>query len=172
MDDLDPARSCLVVEEMTGSLGSEKSATGAEPSKYTPSLQLLIGLRSKGPEQQSPTTMPSNLPDSLTGESNLQKARESAPTNQAESSPSIESPNASSWQVLSLVPNSTSGHTLPFLPWLVLNIQAPSLAPIVPTLFTNFESGTYTSVNVHFGKCKVPALQSLQEKEHECNPPS
>ena len=87
------------------------SAIGVEPSKGTPSLQLLIGLRSIGPEQQSSTAMPSNLPDSLAGESNLQKAGESAPADQAESSPSIESHNASSQQVLSLVPNCTSGHT-------------------------------------------------------------
>ena len=35
MDDLKPAQACMVVEEMTGSLGSENSAIGAEPSKET-----------------------------------------------------------------------------------------------------------------------------------------
>ena len=89
-----------------------------------------IGLRSIGPEQQSPTTVPSNLPDSLAGESNPQKAGESTPVDQAESSPTIESPDASSQQVLSLVSNSTSRQTLHFLPQLVLHIQAPSLEPI------------------------------------------
>ena len=139
MDDLEPVQSCMVVEEMTGSLGSENSAIGAEPSKNTPTLQLSIRLRSIGPEQQSPTTIPSNLPDSLAGESTLQKAGESTPTEQAESSPTIETPNASSQQVLSLVSNSTSGHTLCFLPQPVLYIQAPSLEPIVkypPSLLT------------------------------------
>ena len=83
--------------------------------------------------------MPSNLPDSLAGESNLQKAGESTPMDQAESSPTIESPNASSQQVLSLVSNSTSGQTCCFLPGPVLHIQAPSLEPIVecpPCLLT------------------------------------
>ena len=131
MDDLDPAQPCMVVEETTGSLGSENSAIGTEPSKNTPTLQLLIGLRSGGPEQQSPTTTPSNLPDSLAGESTMQKAGESASTDKAESIPTRESPDASSQQLLPLVSNSTSGHILCFLPQLVLHIQAPSLEPIV-----------------------------------------
>ena len=129
----------MVVGEMSGSLGSEYSAIGTEPSENTPTLQLSIGLRSVGPEQQSPTTAPSSLPDSLAGESTLQKAGESASMDKAESSPTTESPNASSQQVLSLVTSSTSRHTLPFLPRLVLDIQAPSLAPIVeypPSLLT------------------------------------
>ena len=174
MDNLDPAQPCVVVEETTGSSGSENSAIGAEPSKNTPTLQLSIGLRSVGPEQQSPTTLPSNLPDSLAGESNLQKAGESTPVDQTESSPSIESPNASSQQVLSLVSNSTSRHTLCFLPRPVLHIQAPSLAPIAeypPSLLTLRVEPTpqlvCTLVNA-----KVPTLQSLPEKERKCNPPS
>ena len=83
--------------------------------------------------------MPSNLPDSLAGESMLQKAGESTSTDKAESSPITESPNASSKQVLSLVSSSTSRHTLCFLPQPVLQIQAPSLEPIVkypPSLIT------------------------------------
>ena len=87
MDDLDPAQPCAVVEKMTGSSGSKNSTIGTESFKETPTLWLSIGLRSIGPEQQSPTTVPSNLPDFLTGESNLQKAGESTPTDQAESSP-------------------------------------------------------------------------------------
>ena len=129
MDDLDPTPPCMVVEETTGSLGSENSAIGTEPSKNTQTLQLSIGLRSVGPEQQSPTTAPSNLPDSLAGESTQQKAGESISVDKAESSPTTESPNASSQQVLFLVSNSTSGHTLGFLPQPVLHIQAPSLEP-------------------------------------------
>ena len=139
MDDFDPAQPCVVVEETTSSSGSENSAIGAEPSESTPSLQLSIGLRSIGPEQQSPTTAPSNLPDSLGGESTPQKAGESTPTDKAESSPTTKSPNASSQQVLSLISNSTTGHTLCFLAWPVLHIQAPSLAPIAeypPSLLT------------------------------------
>ena len=139
MDDLDPAQPCMVVEETTSSSGSENSAIGAESSKKTPSLQLSIGLRSIGPEQQSPTTTPSNLLDSLTRESTSQKAGESALVDQAECSPSLWSPNASSQQVLPLVSNSTSGQVFHFLPWLVLHIQAPSLTPIVeylPSLLT------------------------------------
>ena len=119
---------------MTGSSGSENSAIGVEPSKKTPSLQLSIG-----PEQQSPTTTPSNLLDSLTGESTLQKAGESTLMDQAESSPSLGSPNASSQQVLPLVSNSTSGQIFRFLPQPVLHIQAPSLTPIAeypPSLLT------------------------------------
>ena len=129
----------MVVEEMTGSLGSENSAIGTEPSEKTLTLWLSIGLRSIGSEHQSPTTVSSNLPDSLAGESTLQKAGESTPAEQAESSPTIESPNASSQQVLSLVSSSTSRHTLCFLPQPVLYIQTPSLAPIVecpPSLLT------------------------------------
>ena len=117
MDDLDPTRPCAVVEEMTGSLGSENSAIGAESSKRTPSLHLSIG-----PEKQSPTAAPSNLPDSLTGESTSQK-----------------SPNASLQQVLPLVPNSTSGQIFRFLPRPVLHIQAPPLTPIAeypPSILT------------------------------------
>ena len=139
MDNLDPTQPCMVVEEMTGSLGSENRAIGAEPSENTPTLQLSIGLRSIGPEQQSPTTMSSNLSDSIAGESTLQKAGESTPMEQAESSPTTETPNASSQQVLSLVSSSTSRHTLYFLPQPVLHIQAPSLEPIVeypPSLLT------------------------------------
>ena len=96
MDDLDPAQPCMVAEKMTSSSGSENSAIGAEPSKETPTLQLLIGLRSIGSEQQNPTAVPSNLPDSLTGESKLQKAGEGTPSDQAESRTTIEFPNASS----------------------------------------------------------------------------
>ena len=110
-----------------------------QPSENTPTLQLSIGLRSVGPEQQSPITMPSNLPDSLAGESTPQKAGESASTDKAESSPTTETSNASSQQVLSLVSNSTSGHTLCFLPQPVLHIQAPSLKPeaeFPPSLLT------------------------------------
>ena len=115
---------------MTGSLGSENSAIGTESSEKTPSLHLSIGLRSIGPEKQSPTATPSNLPDSITGESTSQKAGERPSAVQAESSPSIESPNASSQQVLPLVPNSTSGQIFCFLPLPVLHIQAPPLTPI------------------------------------------
>ena len=83
--------------------------------------------------------MPSNLPDSLTGESTSQKAGERPSAVQAESSPSIESPTASSQQVLTLVSNSTSGQTFHFLPRLVLHIQAPPLTPIAeypPSILT------------------------------------
>ena len=143
----------MVVEEMTGSSGSENSAIGAEPSKNIPTLQLSIGLRSVGPEQQSPTTMPSNLPDSLAGESNLQKAGESASADKTDSSPTTKSPDASSQQVLSLVSSSISRHVLHFP--LLAGAPHPSTFPSthseVPILFTNFKSGTYTSVSVHFG---------------------
>ena len=157
---------------MTSSLGSENSAIGTESPEKTPSLHLSIGLRSIGPEKQSPTTMPSNLPDSLTGESTLQKAGERPSAVLAESSPSIEFPNASSQQVLPLVPNSTSGQTFCFLTRPVLHIQAPLLTPIVeyPPSILTLKWNLHLSV--HFGECKVPALQSLQKKEHECNPPS
>ena len=124
---------------MTSSSGSENSTIGAESSKKTPSLHLSIGLRSIGPEKQSLTAVPFNLPDSLTGESTSQKAGERPSTVQAESSPSIESPNASSQQVLPLVPNSTSGQIFHFLPQLVLHIQAPPLTPIAeypPSILT------------------------------------
>ena len=127
MDDLDPTRPCVVVGEMTGSSGSKDSAIGTGSSKQTSSQHLSIGLRSIGPEKQSPTAAPSNLPDSLTGESTSQKAGERPSTVQAESSPSIESPTASSQQVLPLVPNSTSGQIFHFLPQPVLHIQAPPL---------------------------------------------
>ena len=124
MNDLDPAQPCTVVEEMTNSLGSENSAKGAEPSEKTPSLQLSIGLSSIGPEWQSPTTSPSNLPDSRTGEPTSQKAGERPSVVQAESSPSTEPTNASSQQVLPWVSNSTSGQIFYFLPQPVLHIQA------------------------------------------------
>ena len=139
MDDLDPARPCMVVEETTDSSGSKNSAIGAESSKQISSLHLSIGLRSIRPEKQSPTAEPSNLPDSLTGESTLQKAGERPSAVQAESSPSIESPKASSHQVLPLVSNSTSGQIFHSLPWPVLCIQAPSLTPIAeypPSILT------------------------------------
>ena len=139
MDDLGPARPCAVVEKMTDSLGPKDSAIGTESSKQTPSLCLSIGLRSIGTGEQSPTTVPSNLPDSLTGESTPQKAGERPSVVQAESSPSIESPTASSQQVLPLVPNSTSGQTFRFLPRPVLHIQAPPLTPIAeypPSILT------------------------------------
>ena len=129
----------MVVEETTSSSGSDNSAKSAEPSENTPTLQLSIGLRSIGPEQQSPTAAPSHLPDSLAGESTLQKAGESIPTEQVESSPTTGTPNASSQQVLFLVSSSTSGHTLRFLPRPVLHIQVPSLKPIAeypPSLLT------------------------------------
>ena len=130
MDDLDPVQPCTVAEEATGSSGSENSAIGTEPSNNTPTLQFSIGLISIGPEQQSPTATPSNLPDSLAGESAPQKAGESTLMEKAENSPAIESPNACPQQVLSLVSNNTSGHILRFLPQPVLHIQAPSLAPV------------------------------------------
>ena len=69
----------------------------------------------------------------------MQKAGERPSTVQAESSPSTESPNASSQQVLPLVPNSTSGQIFCFLPWPVLHIQAPPLTPIAeypPSILT------------------------------------
>ena len=134
MDDLDPTQPCAVVEERTSSLGSENSAIGAESSEKIPSLHLSIG-----PEKQSPTAVPFNLPDSLTGESTSQKAGERPSTVLAESSPSIESPNASSQQVLPLVPNSTSRQIFRFLPRPVLHIQAPPLTPIAkypPSILT------------------------------------
>ena len=127
----------MVVEEMTDSSGSENSAIGTEPSEKTPSLQLSIGLRSIGPEQQSPTATPCNLPDSQTGESTSQKAGERPSMVQAESSPSIEPTYASS--LLPLVSNSTNGQIFCFLPWLVLHIQGPPLTPIAeypPSILT------------------------------------
>ena len=139
MDDLDPTRPCAVVEETTDSSGPKDSAIGTGSSKQTSSLHLSIGLRSVGPEKQSPTTAPSNLSDSLPGESTSQKAGERPTTVQAESSPSIESPKASSQQVLPLVPNSTSGQIFRFLPRPVLHIQAPPLTPIAeypPSILT------------------------------------
>ena len=139
VDDLDPTRPCAVVEETTGSLGSKNNAIGTGSSKQISSLHLSIGLRSIGPEKQSSTTVPSNLPDSLTGESTLQKAGERPSTVQAESSPSIETPKASSQQVLPLVPNGTSRQIFRSLPPLVLHIQAPSLTPIAeypPSILT------------------------------------
>ena len=129
MDDLDPTRPCAVVEEMTASLGPKDSAIGTGTSKQTSSLCLSIGS----------SNVPSNLPDSLTGESTLQKAGERPSAVQAESSPSIESPKASSQQVLPLVPNSTSGQIFCFLPRPVLHIQAPPLTPIAeypPSILT------------------------------------
>ena len=116
MDDLDPARPCRVVEDTTSSLGSKDSAIGAGSSEQISSLHLSIGLRSIGPEKQSPTTVPSNLPDSLTGESTSQKAGERPSMVQAESSPSIESPKASSQQVLPLIQNGASGQIFCFFP--------------------------------------------------------
>ena len=98
-----------------------------------------IGLRSIGPEQQSSTAAPSNLPDSLAGESTSQKVKESTPADQAENSPSLESPNASSQPVLPLVSNSTSGQMFHFFSRPVLHIRAPSLTPIAeypPSLLT------------------------------------
>ena len=92
MDDLGPARPCAVVEKTTDSSGPKDSAIGTESSKQTPSLRLSIGLRSIGPEEQSPNAVPSNLPDSLKGESTTQKAGERPIAVQAESSPSIEPP--------------------------------------------------------------------------------
>ena len=139
MDDLDPARPCAVVEKTTDSSGPKDSAIGTVSSKQTSSLCLSIGLRSIGPGKQSPTAAPSNLPDSLTGESTSQKAGERPSAVQAESSPSIEPPAASSQQVLPLVPNSTSRQTFGFLPRLVLHIQAPPLTPIAeypPSILT------------------------------------
>ena len=58
MDDLDPTQPCMVVEKITGSSGSENSVIGAEPSENAPTLQLSIGLRSIGPDQQNSTTHP------------------------------------------------------------------------------------------------------------------
>ena len=124
---------------MTSSSGSTNSAIGAGSSKQISSLHLSIGLRSIGPEKQSPTTTPSNLSDSLTGESTSQKAGERPSTVQAENSPSIEIPKASSQQVLPLVPNGTSGQIFCSLPQPVLHIQAPALAPIAecpPSILT------------------------------------
>ena len=139
MDDLDPARPCTVVEETTDSSGPKDSAIGAGSSKHTSSLRLSIGLRSIEPEKHSPTAAPSNLSDSLPGESTSRKAGERPTAVQAESSPSIESPKASSQQVLPLVPNSTSGQIFRFLPRPVLHIQAPPLTPIAeypPSILT------------------------------------
>ena len=139
MDDLDPARPSVVIEETTSSSGSKNSAIGTGSSKQISSLHLSIGLRSIGPEKQSPTTEPSNLPDSLTGESTLQKAGERPSVVQAESSPSIESPKTISQQVLPLVPNSTNGQIFCSLPQPVLCIQAPHLTPIAeypPSILT------------------------------------
>ena len=139
MDDLDPARPCAVVDKMTDSSGPKDSAIGTGSSRQTSSLLLSIGLRSIGPEKQSTTTVPSNLPDSPTGESTSQKAGERPTAVQAESSPSIESPKASSHQVLPLGPNSTSGQIFRFLPRPVLHIQAPPLKPITeypPSILT------------------------------------
>ena len=168
MDDLDPTRPCTVIEETTGSSGSKDSAIDAGSSKQTSSLHLSIGLRSIGPVKQSPTAAPSNLPDSLSGESTSQKAGERPSAVQAESSPSIESPKASSQQVQ--------------YQWADIPLPSPAGAPHpsttpytysgIPSFYTNFESGTYTSVSLHFGKRKVPALQSLQKKECESNPSS
>ena len=124
---------------MTDSSGPKDSAIGTGSSKQTPSLCLSIGLRSIEPEKQSPATAPSNLPDSLTAESTLQKAGEKPSAVQAESSPSIESPKASSQQVLPLVPNSTSRQVFRFLPQPVLHIPAPPLTPIAeypPSILT------------------------------------
>ena len=124
---------------MTDSSGPKASAIGTGSSKQTSSLHLSIGLRSVGSEKQSPTTVPFNLPDSPTGESTSQKAGERPSAIQAESSPSIESPKASSQQVLPLVPNSTSGQIFRFLPQPVLHIQAPPLTPIAeypPSILT------------------------------------
>ena len=139
MDDLDPTRPCVVVEEMTGSSGSTNSAIGAGSSKQISSLHLSIGLRSIGPEKQSPTTTPSNVPDSLTGESTSQEGGERPFVVQAESSPSIETPKASSQQVLPLVPNGTSRQIFCSLPQPVLHTQAPPLTPIAeypPSILT------------------------------------
>ena len=156
----------MVVKETTSSLGSENSAIGTEPSENTPTLQLSIGLRSVGPEQQSPTIAPSNLPDSLAGESTLQKAGESTSMDKAESSPTTEYPNASSQQVLSLgkVSSSISGHTPCFLPRLVLHIQAPSLEPIVeypPSVLTLRVEPTPQLV------CTLVNARSLHSRAHK-----
>ena len=130
----------MVVEETTGSLGSKNSATGAGSSKQISSLHLSIGCRSIGPEKQSPTAFLSNLPDSLTGESTSQKAGERPSVVQAESSPSIETPKASSQQVLPLVPYGTDIlQIFHSLPQPVFHIQAPSLTPIAeypPSILT------------------------------------
>ena len=161
---------------MTGSSGSENSAIGTESSEQTPSLHLSIGTRSIGPEKQSPTAMPSNLPDSLTGESTSQKAGERPSAVQAESSPSIESPNASSQQVLPLVPNSTSGQIFCFLPWPVLHIQAPPLTPIAeypPSILTLRVEPTpqlvCTLVNIrspHSRACKRRSVSTTRHPDH------
>ena len=164
MDDLGPAQPCAVVEKMTDSLGPKDSAIGTESSKQTPSLCLSIGLRSIGPEEQSPTTAPSNLPDSLTSESTSQKVGERPSAVQAESSPSIESPTASSQQVLPLVPNSTSWQTFHFLPWPVLHIQAPPLTPIVeypPSILTLRVEPTPQLV------CTLVNARSLHSRAHK-----
>ena len=178
MDDLHPTQPCTVVEETTGSLGSKNSAIGAEPSEETPTLQLSIALRSIGPEQQSPTTAPSNLPDSPAGESTLQKAGESTSTDKAESSPTTESLNASSQQVLSLVSNSTRGHTLCFLPWLVLHIQAPPLEPMVeylPSLLTLRVEPTpqlvCSLVNARSPHSRACKRRSMSADPHPDHPP-
>ena len=176
MDDLDPARPCAVVEEMTDSLGPKDSAIGTGSSKQTSSLRLSIGLRSIGPEKQSPIAAPSNLSDSLPVESTSQKAGQRPTVVQAESSPSIESPKASSQQVLPLVPNSTSGHIFRFLPRPVLHIQAPPLTPIVeypPSILTLTVEPTpqlvCTLVNARSPcsrACKRRSVSAIQHPDH------
>ena len=164
MDDLDHTRPCTVVEETTGSSGSMNSAIGTGSSEQISSLHLSIGLRSIGPEKQSPITVPSNLPDSLTGESTSQKAGERPSTVQAESSPSIETPKASSQQVLPLVLNGTSGQIFCSLPGLVLHIQAPPLTPIVeypPSILTLRVEPTPQLV------CTLVNARSLHSRAHK-----
>ena len=163
----------MVVEKTTDSSGPKDSAIGTGSSKQTPSLCLSIGLRSVGPEKQSLTAAPSNLPDSLIGESTSQKAGERPSVVQAESSPSIESPTTSSQQVLPLVPNSTSGQTFRFLPQLVLHIQAPPLTPIVeypPSILTLRVEPTpqlvCTLVNAKSPHSRAHKRRSVSEIQH------
>ena len=148
MDDLGPARPCAVVEKTTDSSGPKDSAIGTESSKQTPSLRLSIGLRSIGPGER-----PSAV--------------------QAESSPSIEPPTASSQQVLPLVPNSTSGQTFRFLPRPVLHIQAPPLTPIAeypPSILTLRVEPTpqlvCTLVNARSPRSRAHKRRSMSAIQH------
>ena len=157
-------------------MGPKDSAIGTGSSRQTSSLLLSIRLRSIGPEKQSPIAVPSNLPDSPTGESTLQKAGERPTVVQAESSPSIESPKASSQQVLPLDPNSTSGQIFCFLPRLVLHIQPPPLTPIVeypPSILTLRVEPTpqlvCTLVNARSPcsrACKRRSVSAIQHPDH------
>ena len=95
---------------------------------------------------------------------------------QAESSSSIDSPNASSQQVLPLVPNSTSGQIFHSLPQPVLHIQAPPLTPIAeypPSILTLRVKPTpqlvCTLVNArspHSRACKRRSVSATHHPDH------